>query len=276
MPTIKADPVQISQVLTNLCVNARDAIEGHPDGRIRISTRNAPTGEIIHLLPSSAEQSFICITVTDNGQGIEPELVSQIFEPFFTTKSIGQGTGLGLSTVYGIIKQNNGLIRVDSEPGEGSSFHIYLPVYADPASAPASLPEKKNTSEKPGNAGKTILVVEDEAAILSLCRTILEKKGFRVFTAITPNKALEVAREHTEEIDLLLSDVVLPEMNGQELADRIRQICPDIMLLFMSGYTADIISHRKNFDRAVRLIEKPFSGKTLLDNINEILQNRSP
>ena len=273
LPIIKADPVQISQVLTNLCVNARDAIGGQSHGRILISTRDITAAEIAQLHPPSEIQHYIGITVADNGQGIEPDLLPQIFEPFFTTKNIGQGTGLGLSTVYGIIKQNNGLISVESMQGEGFSFHIYLPAHTDQPGTHAPREKEKTVPGKIRNDGKTILVVEDEAAILSLCRTILEKSGFRVHTALTPSRAIEIAREHAEEIDLLLSDVVLPEMNGQELADKIKPICPGSRLLFMSGYTADIISRRKNLDGSIRLIEKPFSAKTLLDNINAILEN---
>ena len=251
-----ADPVQINQVLTNLCVNGRDAISWHTNGKITISTMNT----------TSSDTEYVCIKVEDNGHGIDQELIEQVFEPFFTTKPMGQGTGLGLSTVYGIIKQNNGLVKVDSKVGAGSAFFVYLPKHSGfkkkkPAEKPA-IPIKRGEQQ-------TILVVEDEPTILSMCQTLLEKNGYRVIGASTPREAIKRAQENYSTIDLLLTDVVLPEMNGQELAHKISTICPGSKKLFMSGYTTDIISNQDN--KGTRLIEKPFSARTLLNLIQEIL-----
>jgi CheY-like chemotaxis protein len=192
---------------------------------------------------------------------------AMIFEPFFTTKEIGQGTGLGLSTVYGIVKQNNGFIYVSSEPGKGTTFRIYLPRHTYPAldafmESPADIPK---------GHGEIILIVEDEVSILKLAKRILQNLGFNPITAESPGKALSLVKDRTVEIDLLITDVVMPEMNGKELSLQLCQIYPGLKTLFMSGYPANVIAHRGILDDDVNFIQKPFSTRELATKIHGIL-----
>ena len=207
------------------------------------------------------------LEVRDNGCGISEEIRSHIFEPFFTTKDGEQGTGLGLATIYGIVQQNRGFITVSSEIGEGTSFSIYLPCYRGkkPPYSEKALPDHCES----GN--ETILLVEDEPAILKMTSLMLELEGYTVLPADTPGEAIRLAREHAGNIHLLLSDVVMPEMNGRDLARNILSLYPDIKRLFMSGYTADVIAHRGVLDEGVNFIQKPFSKGTLAEKIREIL-----
>lgn len=267
---VKIDPAQLDQILTNLCVNARDAISGQ--GRITIETRRTSieaSSEVDGAFRHKGE--YVELMVSDNGQGIKPADLPHIFEPFFTTKSPDKGTGLGLATVYGIVKQNNGFIEFDSRVGAGSVFRIFLPfVAAAGEMAPAAV--SGTVGGAGGDAGKaTILVVEDEPEILNLCSLMLRKTGFRVLTALTPLDAFTIAEEWQGKIDLVLSDVVMPEMNGNDLARQLQHISPGFRTLFMSGYTADIIACHGVLEPGVNFIHKPFTVMALANKVREVL-----
>lgn len=266
---VKIDPSQIDQILVNLCVNARDAIADV--GKITIETQNVVFDAAYcedHLGFIAGE--YVQLAVSDSGCGMDAETLETIFEPFFTTKKLGHGTGLGLATVYGIVKQNGGFINVYSEPGQGTSFHLYLPRDAEQAGERTAA----KTGEVSSGHGETILVVEDEETILGLTRVMLEDLGYRVLTAATPVEALRLAREHSGGIHLLLTDVVMPELNGKELAERLQSLYPEIRCLFMSGYTANVIAHRGILDEGVQFISKPFSREELAGKVKEALEEK--
>jgi CheY-like chemotaxis protein len=207
------------------------------------------------------------LAVSDTGCGMDSGTMSHLFEPFFTTKELGKGTGLGLATVYGVVKQNNGFITVYSEPGQGSTFRIYLPRHLAKA---VPLPEKG--SDKPSQRGhETVLLVEDEPAILKMTTMMLEREGYTVIPAGTPGQAIRLANEHHGNIHLLMSDVVMPEMNGRDLANNILSLYPHLKCLFMSGYTANVIAHRGILDESVNFIQKPFSKSGLTVKVREVL-----
>ncbi|MFH0784471.1 MAG: PAS domain S-box protein [Pseudomonadota bacterium] len=255
---IKMDPVQVDQILANLCINARDAITDI--GKITIETGTAFFDETYcadHAGFIAGE--YVLLAVSDDGCGMDKETLDQIFEPFFTSKGIGQGTGLGLSTVYGIVKQNNGFINVYSELGKGTTFRIYLPPYTDQA---VDTPQKR-AGGIPHGHGETVLVVEDEPSLLKMSKRMLEELGYRVLAADTPGAAIELAAEHASTTQLLITDVVMPEMNGRELAERLQSLYPSMKILFMSGYTADVIAHRGVLDKGVNFIQKPYSIEDL-------------
>jgi two-component system, cell cycle sensor histidine kinase and response regulator CckA len=263
---VKIDPSQLDQILANLCVNARDAITGV--GKVEIETANITFDEAYCALhPGFVCGDYVMLAVRDDGCGMSQNVQDRIFEPFFTTKETGKGTGLGLATVYGTVKQNDGFINVHSEPGKGSTFEIYLPrvpgeaVERITASAPAILK----------GCGETVLLVEDEAAVLSVGRAMLEELGYRVLTAGTPSQALRHAQAHAAEIQLLLTDVVMPEMNGRELAQSISDIIPGLKYLFTSGYTADVIAHRGMLYEGVHFLQKPFSTRDLAIKVRQAL-----
>jgi two-component system, cell cycle sensor histidine kinase and response regulator CckA len=264
---VKIDPAQTNQILANLCVNARDAI---PDvGKLTIETENITFDEAYcadHAGFSPGE--FVLLAVSDDGSGMDKETLDRIFEPFFTTKGVGRGTGLGLATVYGIVKQNSGFINVYSEPERGTTFKIYLPRHT--GSAMAATAESPAQIE-PGR-GETVLLVEDEAAILKMSRMMLEGLGYKVLASNDPAEALALATAHAGEIHLLMTDVVMPGMNGRDLSERIRAIRPAIKCLFMSGYTANVIAHRGVLDEGVWFIQKPFSKKELAARIRRALE----
>lgn len=264
---VRVDPSQIDQLLVNLCINARDAIPGV--GRVTIETGNKVLDETYCAVhPDCVPGEYVMLAVSDDGVGIGKDALGHIFEPFFTTKEPGRGTGLGLSTVYGIVKQNNGYIHVCSEPGKGSTFRIYLPRFAGDAGEPAV----ESKAEPPGSRGETVLLVEDEAVILHVGQAMLEALGYRVLTADTPGKALQQMRARSGEIDLVLTDVVMPEMNGRELAERLLDIKPGLKCLFASGYTADVIARDGVLEEGVVFIQKPFSIKHLAAKVREALE----
>jgi nitrogen-specific signal transduction histidine kinase/CheY-like chemotaxis protein len=267
---IKMDPVQVDQILANLCVNARDAIAGV--GKVTIATSNAvlDVTNCVHQAGFVAGE-YVLLVVTDDGCGMDKEIIDQIFEPFFSSKGVGKGTGLGLSTVYGIVQQNHGFINVFSEPGKGTSFRIYLPRYA--GQVVDALPPRDE--KVPRGHGETVLVVEDEPALLEMGVMVLEKLGYRVLSAATPGRAIALAEKHGHEIHLLLTDIVMPEMNGRQLADRVHAICPTIKTLFMSGHTVDVIAHRGVLDEGVNFIQKPFSLKDMAVKVQEALSEES-
>ncbi len=264
---VRIDPSQLDQLLANLCVNARDAIPGV--GRITIETGTAVFDETHCALdPGFVPGEYVMLAVSDDGDGMDRNILDHIFEPFFTTKEPGKGTGLGLATVYGIVKQNGGFINVYSERGKGSTFRIYLPRFAGQAIEPAA----ENRVEVPKGRGETILLVEDEPTILSVGREMLESLGYKVLAAGTPGEALDQVRTYTGEIHLVLTDVVMPEMNGRELAELLRGVRPGLGCLFASGYTADIIARQGELDEGVVFIQKPFSIQDLAAKVREALE----
>jgi two-component system sensor histidine kinase EvgS len=262
-----ADPSQIDQILANLCVNARDAIAGV--GKITIETAKV-TFDTAHCAdhPGFVPGDFVLLAVSDDGCGMEKGIIDHVFEPFFTTKEIGRGTGLGLATVYGIVKQNKGFISVYSEPAKGTTFKIYLPCQA----GEADLAEVHSEKELPAGSGETVLLVEDEVSLLALARRILTELGYAVLEAATPGQALALAREHAGSIDLLLTDVVMPEMNGRELAGQLQGTFPELKVLYMSGYTANVIAHHGVLETGVHFIPKPFTKRELAGKVREVLE----
>jgi PAS domain S-box-containing protein len=264
---IHADPGQLEQVLVNLVVNARDAMPH--GGVIVIGTRNetlTPDSEIARKNDGTAGK-FVVLSVTDTGVGMDTSTASRIFEPFFTTKEVGHGTGLGLSTVYGIAKQSGGFITVRTKPGAGASFELYLPAIVDePESldaSPAARPEWRGS--------ETILLVEDSDAVRNLARQILRQLGYAVMTARDGREALELAANDPSRIDLLLTDVVMPHMSGRELAEAVRTRRPAIKVLYMSGYTDDVILQKGLREPGASLMEKPFTMATLAERVRQQL-----
>jgi PAS domain S-box-containing protein len=263
---IKMDPSQVDQILANLCVNARDACV--VAGKITIETRNVVFDEgycAIHteFLPGE----YVQLVVSDSGCGMEKEVLDNLFEPFFTTKGTGKGTGLGLSTVYGIVKQNMGFINVYSEPSAGATFKIYLPRSLDTLE---QVSEGGRPLEIAGGT-ETILLVEDEPALLNMSREMLENFGYRVLAAGTPKEALQLAEKYAGEIDLLVTDVVMPGMTGWDLSKRLLSLYPKLKQLFMSGYTADIIADHGILEEGMTFLQKPFSPKNLSIKVREAL-----
>lgn len=267
---VKMDPSQIDQVLTNLCVNARDAVCGA--GRITIETSTVRFDEAYCDRHADFLQGdYVMLTVSDDGCGMDEKTREKLFDPFFTTKAIGKGTGLGLATVYGIIKQNNGFINVSSQPGQGTTFRIYFARHVGSIEPdPEKLPEKQNERGR-----ETILVVEDEPMNLDICKTMLESLGYLVLSSTVPEKAIDIARKHDGKIDLLLTDVVMPGMNGRELSERIISIYPAIKCIFMSGHTADMISKKGVLDEGVYFLQKPFSISELASKVRETIRKGS-
>jgi CheY-like chemotaxis protein len=256
------DPSQIDQILANLCVNARDAIEDV--GRISIETRMAWFDpEFCEKNPDYLSGNFVMLAISDNGCGMDSETRTRIFEPFYTTKSMGQGTGLGLAMVYGIMKQNNGFITVYSEPDKGTTFRLYLPAQTSEVTKDVG----RTSSSPPVRGDETILLVEDEPAILKMTAMMLKDLGYTVLTASDPFDAIQSAKKHGHSISLLITDVVMPDMNGRDLADTIRTFHPGLKCLYTSGYTADIIAHHGVLDTGIHFIQKPFSKKNLSDKI---------
>lgn len=263
---IKMDPSQIDQIITNLCVNARDAIKDV--GEISIETRN------VHIdaaycrdHPVLEPGDFVQFTVSDNGSGMEPKVVARVFEPFFTTKRVGDGTGLGLSMVYGIVKQNSGFIDVKSTAGHGATFDIYLPRQAEMDAAISH--EAWEQAVPSGDA--TILVLDDEPAILRLTTTMLERLGYTVLPASSPDAAISLAQKHKDQIHLLLTDIIMPMMNGRDLARKLLTFVPDIKQLFMSGYTADVMTEKGALEEDMLFLQKPFTRKSLAIKVQQAL-----
>jgi PAS domain S-box-containing protein len=266
---VKMDPAQLDQILANLCVNARDAI---PDvGRITIETENIMLDQAYcadHL--GFQPGQYVMLAVSDNGCGMGKKIVDKIFEPFFTTKSLGKGSGLGLSTVYGIVKQNGGFINVYSEPGQGTSFKIFIRVHEGGFAEKISV----TAMENPMGEGETILLVEDEKGLLTMGQKLLETLKYDVVTATDPDEAMALAQKNANKIRLLITDVVMPVMSGKDLAERIKTLNPNIKVLFMSGYTANFIAHHGVLDQGVHFIAKPFSIKTLSTKIRKVLDQK--
>nr|WP_320191374.1 ATP-binding protein [uncultured Desulfobacter sp.] len=264
---VKMDPSQLDNILVNLCINARDAIKN--DGKITIETRNIKIDEsFCQTHPNARPGEFVVLAVTDNGEGIPKATLPNIFDPFFTTKVRDKGTGLGLSTVYGVTRQAGGFITVYSEPGLGAVFHIYLPRVQDSDTGGS----KRENSNESHRGTETVLLVEDEVSILSMITNTLEKHGYTVVATESPVKAVELAAQFQGRIDLLLTDVIMPKINGKDLFSIIRKDRPDIRVIFMSGYTADVI-HKSDIEQLHgRFLQKPFSNKDLLKTVREIFK----
>jgi len=266
---VHIDPSQVDQILANLCVNARDAIGD--TGRVTIETDTAVFDEARCF--GHADWSpghYVMLALHDTGCGMDPDTLSHLFEPFFTTKETGRGTGLGLSTVYGIVKQNDGFIDVDSRLGQGTTFRVYLPRHDG----------EPNPSAPPGDASRatgheTILLVEDEPSILKMTTRMLRRLGYVVLPAATPGEALQLAQAHADQVDLLMTDVVMPEMNGRDLATALMARHPRLKCIFMSGYTADVIAHHGVLEEDVHFVQKPFAMHSLVAQVRAVLDAES-
>ncbi len=267
---VKMDPSQIDQILANLCVNARDAIEGN--GKVTIETGlESFDAESCANRPGFLPGDYVRLVVSDDGCGMGKEVKDRLFEPFFTTKDTGKGTGLGLAMVYGIVKQNDGFINVYSEPGRGSSFNIYLPLLP---SASKGQGGERPPAPPASNGDETILLVEDEKMLLKMAKSVLESFGYKVLAASAPDEALSIARESKGRIHLLVSDVVMPKMNGGTLAAKISEMRPDVKCLFMSGYTSNVIASHGILDESVEFIQKPFPLPALAIKVREVLDRK--
>ena len=262
---VRADPAQLEQILLNLAVNARDAmLQG---GRLTIATANEDLDDaFVATHPGASPGPHAMLSVADTGHGMSPEVLAHVFEPFFTTKEVGKGTGLGLATVYGIVKQHDGYVHVDSTPGRGTTVRIYLERVTAPAGA-----ERASGGERPARASGTILLVEDEGALRDLAAEVLQDAGYSVLAAAHPGEALELAARHGDRIDLLLTDVVMPHMSGRDLADRLLPERPTMKVLYMSGYTDEAIVHHGVLDPGTVLLQKPFSPDSLTQKVRELL-----
>lgn len=263
---VKADPGQIEQVIMNLVVNARDAMP--KGGKLSIETSSLYLDEQYSFGHVSVKPGFyVLLAVSDTGTGMDEETRQHIFEPFFTTKEPGKGTGLGLSTVYGIVKQSSGHVWVYSEPGKGTTFKVYLPRVEEGAQY---FREQEPAAEVPRGT-ETILLVEDAEMVRKLTREVLENCGYDVIEASNGKRALSICKNRTEPIDLLLTDVMMPEMSGRELADRLVVLHPEMQVLYMSGYTQDAIVHRGTLEEGTNFIQKPFSPDALARKVRIVL-----
>jgi PAS domain S-box-containing protein len=266
---VRADAGQIDQVIMNLAVNARDAMPS--GGKLTIETSNVSLDEEYARFHAPLQAGeYVMLSISDTGLGMDSETQSHIFEPFFTTKG-PKGTGLGLSTVYGIVKQSGGYIWVYSEPGKGSTFKIYLPRVAERVEPAQVVVPEEPAFTAPGT--ETILLAEDEANLRYLARQFLEKQGYRVIEAADGAIAMQIAVAHEGIIHLLLTDVIMPGMNGRELAQRISEIRPNTKVLYMSGYTENVIGHNGTLDADVRLLQKPFTLRDLKSKVREVLDS---
>jgi two-component system cell cycle sensor histidine kinase/response regulator CckA len=266
LDAVTADPGQVQQVIMNLVVNARDAMPR--GGRLTIQTANVSLDDDLQQRHAVAKPGpFALLSITDTGTGITPEVKEHLFEPFFTTKGVGKGTGLGLSTVYGIVKQSNGLIEVVSEPGHGACFRVYLP-------QAQSTPRRRSREKvlaKPASAKGTILVVEDEDQVRAMTCTLLQKAGYTILEGRNGPDAIQASDEHSGPIDLLLTDVVMPKMNGRSLYQKLAARRPEMKVLFVSGYTDSALFRHGMTDSPAAILLKPFTPEALLAHVGETL-----
>lgn len=268
LEAVTMDSSQIDQILANLVVNARDAIPGN--GTITIETGKAEFDQAFcEQHPGCQPGPYLFMAVSDDGCGMDQETMRQIYEPFFTTKPLGQGTGLGLATVYGIAQQNNGFIEVYSQPGEGTTFKVYLPQHRADA---AALDETAKQGEVSGGT-ETVLLVEDEASVLEFVSRALENLGYRVMAANSPNQGMQIAEGYAGEIHLLVTDVIMPEMNGRDLQKCLTAKRPGLKCLFMSGFPDNVIAQHGILDNGVHFLQKPFSKESLAAKLREALGN---
>ena len=265
--TVMADPGQMEQVLVNLVLNAKDAIQG--PGRVTIETANVNVDGAYAAGQGDVQLGgYVLVSVTDTGAGMDEDTRAHIFEPFFTTKEGGRGTGLGLSTVYGIVKQSGGWLRVFSEPGKGSAFEVYLPR----VEAPAAKAPMDQTVRGAGGAGETVLLVEDQAEVRALAAEVLAAAGYRILEAGCGNEALAMSPPVLQQVRMLVTDVVMPEMSGRELAEKLRAVRPDLRVLYISGYTPNEIAHRGVLDPGVEYLPKPFTPAQLTEKVQAVLE----
>ena len=268
--SVMIDPSQLDQIMVNLALNARDAI---PDvGMISIETQNLEIEKGTDIMnPDAKPGEYVMISVSDTGNGMSEEELEHIFEPFFTTKEVGKGTGLGLAMVYGVVSQNGGFIHVHSAPGEGTSFKVYLPRSVDVEEPVKEAKPESAPAPEPGD--ETVLLVEDEELVLDLVRKTLESYGYTVLSSSEPEEALEMAEKHQGKIDALVTDVIMPGMNGRALYEKISKIRPETKVLYMSGYTADAIIRRGVIEPGIDLLQKPFSGTAMASKLREVLDS---
>jgi CheY-like chemotaxis protein len=263
--TVLCDPGQVEQVILNLAMNARDAMPG--GGRLVLGTRNLVVDRAAAAGDGQARAGeWVQLTVQDSGAGMAPEVLAHAFEPFFTTKPRGSGTGLGLSTVHGIVSQAGGHVTVRSAPGQGTTFEVRLPRRHEPAQRPRSVPVVTAVG-----GTETVLVVEDDPLVREITARALRSGGYRVLVAGGGTEALEVAARLEGALDLLVSDVVMPGMDGRTLADELRRRRTGLRVLFASGYTQDVISHHGVLDAGVELLAKPFTAGALLARVRAVL-----
>ena len=266
LASVKADPGQIEQVLMNLLVNARDAMPA--GGRLTIETADVVLDtDYARTHVAVNPGRYVMLAVSDNGCGMDAETQARIFEPFFTTKELGKGTGLGLSTVYGIVKQSGGNIGVYSEPGRGTTFRIYLPRIEEAAEAV----EPGKAREQLPRGSETILLVEDEAGVRTLAKTILQTHGYTVLDAAQGKDAFLLSGQHEGLIHLMVTDMVMPEMSGREVAERLKPLRPNMKVLFMSGFTDKAMVHHEELDPGMAFLQKPFTPQTLARKVREVL-----
>jgi CheY-like chemotaxis protein len=263
---VKADPGQIEQVIMNLAVNARDAMAG--GGKLTLRTKNVQVDMVeASKIPTMPAGPYVLLSVSDSGHGMSEETKTHIFEPFFTTKELGKGTGLGLATVYGVVKQSGGFLSVESSVGNGATFQIYLPRVMEKVTAV----ETEDKTRPVPRGSETILVVEDEAAVRELACEFLRVKGYVVLEAKNGFEALEVAVRHTGTIHLILSDMVMPKMNGSELAAKMKAVRPEAKVLLMSGYYEYSETVRVITASTIPMLQKPFSPASLVEKVREVL-----
>jgi PAS domain S-box-containing protein len=262
---VKVDPGQLAQVIMNLAVNARDAMP--TGGRLTVDTSSvALDAAVAATIPDAKAGQYVLLSVNDSGIGMTPEVRAHIFEPFFTTKAPGKGTGLGLATVYGIVQQSGGFITVESESGCGTTFKIYFPV------AETASPARAGSVRRLLARGtETILLVEDEDAVRSMVRVALQRAGYTLLDASRGTEALRIASEHAGAIHLVMTDVVMPEMSGRELIERLAPLRPDIKVLYLSGYTDDAVVRHGVLQAEVAFLQKPFTMTTLTNKVREVL-----
>ena len=263
---VNMDPSQVDQILANLCVNARDAISNV--GKVTIETQNVVLDEAYCREHAGfVPGQYVMLVVSDNGEGMDRETLKNVFEPFYTTKELGKGTGLGLSTVYGIAKQNNGFVNVYSEPGMGTALKVYLPRHIGEVQDRGD----EMQQEVPQGQGETVFVVEDETSVLKVTERALKSLGYNVSAFGNPMDAVEAVKKYTGNIQLLMTDVVLPEMSGKDLVQAFQQISPNTKTLYTSGYTANVIAHHGVMEKGIHFIQKPFSIDSLARKVRETL-----
>ena len=268
--TVKADPGQIEQVIMNLALNSRDAMPR--GGKLTLETSNAILDSTYARDHQPVEPGrYVMLAVSDTGVGMTPETMTRIFEPFYTTKEVGKGTGLGLSMVYGIVKQSGGYIWVYSEPNQGTTFKIYLPRVDQPVQEGGA--EKKTANVMRGT--ETILLVEDDPQLRQLSSSVLAHCGYNVLTASNPEEGLAICKANHREIRLLVTDVIMPRMNGRQLAEQILKVCPKIRVLYISGYTDNAIVHYGVLDPGLWFLPKPFTLSALVAKVREVLDSNS-
>jgi two-component system, cell cycle sensor histidine kinase and response regulator CckA len=271
LPTVRVDPASVEQVLVNLAVNARDAMP--VGGRLTIETSKVELDEAYAIAHVTVRPGrYVMLAVSDTGEGMDEATRLRVFEPFFTTKEQGKGTGLGLATVYGMVKQSGGYIWVYSEPGHGTTFKVYLPPAEQRTGAQAEHPGRRQTDQTHG--WETVLLVEDEDAVRALAREVLRRHGYVVLEARHGVDALRVAERHTDDIHLMVTDVVMPHMSGRDLAERLSTTRPKMKVLFMSGYTDHAVMHR-DLTPGSAFLQKPFTPEVFARKVRTVLDAES-